>query len=386
MVFKTTAINHSAIPPNWKLRTANSLAQAPGAVNPAAESIMAGPVGSWSEYMEGSGLALMAFGLALVATTLYLANVAALDPARGPLLRALLAAITGAGASLGLLLMASLLALPDSNAGAAVFGALMASVAALFNSAVLVSTLFRVRIGRVLGDRYDPKSPVHVTALVMSTALLSYTIVSLIAGGGVEGLADAIETSGVPAGEVLFQNLLWVLAALLGVGLFIRRGPAVTLQRLGLRMPGALDVAIGLGAGFLLYGVVVIGGLLWLALMPADQVADQSAVSAALVSSVTTLPEALLLSLPVAIGEETFFRGAIQPVFGLVPTALFFTALHAQYGFTPALLSLFIVGLALGELARRRGTVAAILAHFVFNFVQLALALLATSMLPAGGS
>jgi membrane protease YdiL (CAAX protease family) len=120
--------------------------------------------------------------------------------------------------------------------------------------------------------------------------------------------------------------------------------------------------------------------------MPADQVADQSAVSAALAASVTTLPEALLLSLPVAIGEEMFFRGALQPVFGLVPTALFFTALHAQYGLSPALLALFVVGLGLGVLERRRGTVAAMLAHFVFNFVQLALALLATSMLPAGGS
>jgi membrane protease YdiL (CAAX protease family) len=336
--------------------------------------------------MEAFGLALTALGLALVGYTIYLANAASFDPARGPLLRALLAAITGAGALLGLLLMSSLLALPDSNAGVALFGAGVASAAALFNAAVLASGPFRSRLRPLLGERYNPASPVHATALVLSAALLSYTVVSLIAGGGVEGLAEAIEDGGVPAAETLFQNALWVIAALLGAGMFLRRTPAETMQRLGLRVPGVMDVALGIGMGFLLYGVVLASGLVWLTLTPAEQMAQQSAVSEALAASVTTLPQALLLSLPVAIGEEIFFRGALQPVLGLVPTSLFFTALHAQYGFTPALVSLFVVGLALGVLARRRGTVAAILAHFVFNFVQLALALLATSLLPAGGT
>ena len=123
----------------------------------------------------------------------------------------------------------------------------------------------------------------------------------------------------------------------------------------------------------------------WATLASPDWMSEGSSVAAALAESVTSLPEALLLSLPVAIGEEIFFRGALQPVFGLVPTALYFAGLHAQYGLTPALLSVFIVGLGFGLLAKRRGTVTAILAHFVYNFVQLMLVLLASSMLPAGG-
>lgn len=342
--------------------------------------------------MDGVGLALMGAALALLGFILYWANTAALDASRVPLLRSLLYGVTLLIGSFGMPLLGALLFPPESldvpavGSAELIVGLAVVLGAAAFSAAVIGSGGVRIRLARLLGPAYDPNSPVHLAALVLSSALLSYTVISLIAGGGVAGLAELISESGVPVGETLFQNVLWVLAALLGIGLFLRRSPAQALNRLGLRRPGAGDVLIGAGAGLALYGLVIAGGLIWALIASPEQISEQSAVSAALAQSVTGIPDALLLSLPVAIGEEVFFRGALQPVLGLGPTALFFTALHAQYGLTPALAVLLAVGLGLGWLAKRRGTVTAIIAHFVYNFVQLVLALMAASLLPAGGS
>ncbi|MFN8377296.1 MAG: CPBP family intramembrane glutamic endopeptidase [Anaerolineae bacterium] len=336
--------------------------------------------------MDVESLALMGTALALVGFTMYLANIAVLNPARVPPLRGLLGLLTLMMTLLGVFTMTAIVGESPDHASGALLGAGVAGLGGAFSAALLVSSAFRVGLSRIFGSRYNPESPVHLTAMVLTALLLSYTVVNLIAGGGVQALADSIEESGISAGETVFQSALWLLAALLGVGLFLRRSPADTLSRLGLGMPRLMDVVVGLGSGLLLYGVVLAGSLLWVMFASPDFLSEQSAVSAALAASVTSVPEALVLSLPVAIGEETFFRGALQPVFGIVPTALYFTALHAQYGFTPALLSLFVVALGFGVLAKRRGTTTAILAHFMFNFVQLMLALMASSMLPAGGS
>ena len=335
--------------------------------------------------MDPVGLAVTGLILAVVGFTIYLANEVILNPARATVLRLVLIGITGASILYGVLLMGALLADGGTRSAGAWLGLAVTAATGLFSAAVLLSDSFRNGLRRVLGSAYDPVSPVQLTGLVLCSALLSYTVIGLISVGGTEGLAEAINSEGISPAETLFQSALWVLAALLGVGLFIRRSPGQAQLRLDLRMPSLMDAAVGIGSGFLFYGVVLAGGLVWLMLSSPEQIAAQSVVSSALASSVTSVGEALALSLPVAIGEELFFRGALQPVFGLLPTSLFFAALHAQYGFTPALVALLIVGLGLGVVARRHGTVAAILAHFVFNFVQLSLALLASSMLPGGG-
>jgi membrane protease YdiL (CAAX protease family) len=338
--------------------------------------------------MELAGLALTGGILALVGGVLYMANQAALDGRREPALRWVLYSLNGAGALFGVLALTAMLLPSDPGGaiapGAAFLGLALALGVGLFNVLLLARPALRGGLRSVMGPAYDPASPLHLTAIILSTGLLSYTVTSLIAGGGVQALAESISAAGISTGETLFQNLLWVLAALLGVGLFIRRTPAQAAWRLGFRPPRLSDLVIGGGVGLLLYGVVFSISLLSALLLTPEQLTEQTAVSAALLGSVNTLGGALLLSLPVAIGEEVFFRGALQPVLGLLPTSLFFAALHAQYGLTPALLAIFLVGLLLGVLAQRRGTLAAITGHFVFNFVQLALVVLASGLLSGG--
>ena len=70
-----------------------------------------------------------------------------------------------------------------------------------------------------------------------------------------------------------------------------------------------------------------------------------------------------------AVSEEVFYRGALQPILGVMLSSLFFTITHTQYGLTPATLILFVVSLGFAWLRLRYHTSAAIFAHAVFNFL-----------------
>ena len=75
------------------------------------------------------------------------------------------------------------------------------------------------------------------------------------------------------------------------------------------------------------------------------------------------------LSLTAAVSEEILFRGALQPVFGLPLTTVFFVTFHDQYTLSPAMLIVLSVGLGLALLRRYQSTTSAIIAHFIYNFV-----------------
>ena len=115
---------------------------------------------------------------------------------------------------------------------------------------------------------------------------------------------------------------------------------------------------------------------LWALFVTPEQLAEQTAASQQLAQSFDTLPMILLLAVSVAIGEEVLFRGALQPIFGIGLTSAFFALLHTQYTLTPASFGIFFVSLGIGWLRFRSNTMAAMSAHFVYNFIQLFLALL----------
>lgn len=273
-------------------------------------------------------------------------------------------------------------ALPEISLAAAVINALGTGLAALIAVRLIVSREMRVWLGRVVGGMYDPDSHVHTTAAVLCLVLLSVTISQFLLSGGVSGLAE-IYAEGVRIEDVFFQQGVWIFVALLGVGLYIRRDAAQAFVRLGVRFPTAADWLWGLGAGMGGFALVIITGLLWTAVVTPEQLQEQTAASQQIAQSFGTLPQALVMSLAVAVGEELFFRGALQPVFGLWPTSLFFTALHTQYALTPATLALLGVSLMLGWVRRRHSTTTAMIGHFAYNFTQLGLAIWASSLLGA---
>jgi membrane protease YdiL (CAAX protease family) len=78
---------------------------------------------------------------------------------------------------------------------------------------------------------------------------------------------------------------------------------------------------------------------------------------------------ALLIGVGAGLGEETLFRGAVQPILGIIPTSILFASMHVQYGPSLLLGYIFVLSLGLGYLRRRYNTTASFLAHAGYNFV-----------------
>jgi hypothetical protein len=75
-----------------------------------------------------------------------------------------------------------------------------------------------------------------------------------------------------------------------------------------------------------------------------------------------------------ALAEELFFRGFLQPIFGLTVTALAFGLVHFPHrrDQIPWPIAAAVMGFAFGGLTLLRGSIiAAIVAHFTINFFNL---------------
>ena len=275
------------------------------------------------------------------------------------------------------------IAMPQVDATTAGANFILTVFACLLGFGVISSAPVRDRIRRLLPATatYNPESPVHAAAIVLTLALICMVIGNFVIGGGISGLAESFENSGVSFREILLQQVLWIVVAALGVGLLLRRTPQQTMARLGLRFPTLQDFTWGTGVGLLLFGFVVALASVWALLVSPEEFQQQTAASGQLAQAFNSLPLALLTSLVVAFGEEIFFRGALQPVFGNVVTSVVFAALHTQYTLTPATIAIVITSLALGWLRSRYSTSTAIIGHFVYNFIQLAIAVLVSAAL-----
>lgn len=217
----------------------------------------------------------------------------------------------------------------------------------------------------------DPDSAVHTTALVFAIYLVGLVLVQLPLVGGLEGL-ERLDASLGPS-ELWQQALALLIIALIGVGLGLRRNVQETAVRLGVRWPawptwfGVVGLVILLEA--LDFGVAV--G--WQALAPASY-EQVGRISQRLFGGFMSPWGALALGVAAGLGEETLFRGALQPRFGLLLTSLLFAIIHVQYGlFSPAILVIFIIGLTLGWLRNRWGLLACIAAHALYNVLNLLL-------------
>lgn len=255
------------------------------------------------------------------------------------------------------------------NTAWAVVTFIVAVIASVLGLSVVTSEKTRERLRRLIGAYgvYDPQSNVHTTAVVLVLLITVYAFFSLVSPPGADIQVDG--------GDLVFQAVLQVVITLLGVGMAIRRTVPQTVERLGLRIPTRADVAWGVGLGFVFIVLSSTGTVIWQQLTSPELFEEQTALAESLTQSFTTIPLAFLLAISAAVGEEIWVRGGLQPVFGLLATSLFFTALHTQYTLTPATLIIFIISLGLGWLRQRHSTTAAMIAHFVFNFVPLALAI-----------
>lgn len=229
----------------------------------------------------------------------------------------------------------------------------------------------------------DPASPVHAVALSLSMLALVNLLVTL--GVGLGNFADVLAESEGSAQNTItmlwVQQLLTALLAMVGVGWLTRRNWDATLDRLALVNPTVRQWLIGIGVGLAMVPIVLLIEALATALgVTAD--ADVERLTEQLLGSLFTTPLGILtIGLSAGIGEETLFRGAVLPRFGLIVTSVMFALIHSQYGITLSTLVVFILGLLLGWLRLRYNTSTAMITHAVYNMTLGLIAYLSTNAL-----
>jgi membrane protease YdiL (CAAX protease family) len=216
----------------------------------------------------------------------------------------------------------------------------------------------------------DPASPVHATALVFVIYLAAISLALLISGG--EWLLEGIQVSNIDPWLLVLGQAVFLLFALAGVGLGIRRSLRQVLHRLDLRALTLRQLGI---AAFVILTFLALDWVvsqLWRQLWPVNYrvVAEASEY---LFGRFVSPMGALLLGLSAGIGEETLFRGALQPRLRIPLTAVLFALGHVQYTLSPAILEILVIGLALGWLRERTNTTACIVVHSGYNFLNVLL-------------
>lgn len=205
-------------------------------------------------------------------------------------------------------------------------------------------------VARVLPLR--PGSPVHYLTVVMGLLLVAQQ-----AGAQIQPAQP------LTFGDLLAQDLPLLVLSFLGVGLFIRRSPRETIERLGLDPPPQRRwwgiAVLGIGAFLAVaFGIELVAN----AVAP-DQQKQVTDVSNVLFSHFNNPAAIVFLGLLAGVVEEILFRGALLPRFGILLSAILFAALHTQYAVSFATLEVFVLGIGLGWLRVQAGTLPAIVTH-----------------------
>ncbi|MFI5281919.1 MAG: type II CAAX prenyl endopeptidase Rce1 family protein [Candidatus Dormibacterales bacterium] len=231
-------------------------------------------------------------------------------------------------------------------------------------AAAAVATRFgRDRLSRVLP--IDPESPVHALALALVVILFGTQLAST---AFTDVLASERALPPLTVGDLVIQEVPFLVLALAGVGLFMRRNGPEIATRLGVVAPGWWQVVLALAAA----------GLFFVFGQQMDVLSHQLSPSVARQVDATTEhlfggmggPAGIAaLALAPGICEEILFRGALQPRIGLLATALLFTSIHTQYGLTLDAFSVFVIALGLGLIRKYANTTTSSLCHVTYNLV-----------------
>jgi len=145
-------------------------------------------------------------------------------------------------------------------------------------------------------------------------------------------------------GDLLAQDVPLLVLCFVGVGIFVRRSPRRTVERL----VAVLGIGVFIAVAFAIEAVANV-------VSPSQQ-KQVTDVTTVLFSHFNNPAAIIFLGLLAAVVEETLFRGALLPRFGIVISSILFAALHTQYAVSFATLEVFTLGLGLGWLRVRAGS------------------------------
>ena len=235
-----------------------------------------------------------------------------------------------------------------------------------------------------------PTLPRRAAVLGLGFVLLLLLAMVLVSGAvwlGFYAITHATE----PSDEALVPLIAvdkWINAALtLGALLFFARYHRLTLRAFGIRCDHAgRQAAWGLAALGGVYGALllsVVFTIVLVALWPELEPDLASRLRFLELMSGGGFLGTVLMLVPVAIHEEILFRGLLMPLLhrlggpwsvAVVISTLVFAALHVSQGWL-AIPQVFLVGLALSLFFLwSRSLLAVIVAHFLFDLLQLQLA------------
>jgi membrane protease YdiL (CAAX protease family) len=246
------------------------------------------------------------------------------------------------------------------------------AAAGLIGLVLCVPTLRKI-LGRRPNEGFWSDPPIFLALWLFVMVLLANNLVGILGFEQLERIgAFTLGTGGrASPGVILASQLPFLAVALLGVGVGVRRTPRETLARLGygpisLKYLGI--VALFVGAAFALS---LAADYLFSQLQP-DLYDEVGRVSRALfdprgLGPVSAVLFALLIGLGAGLGEETLFRGAVQPVLGILPTSILFASMHVQYGPSLLLGYILLLSIGLGLLRRYINTTASFVAHASYN-------------------
>lgn len=177
-------------------------------------------------------------------------------------------------------------------------------------------------------------------------------------------------------GFLLLAVVLWFAAGQLGYDTPGATPAARAARELGLSGRGlgreiGIGLAFGVGAWFAVLVVVVLVGLAVVAL-GGEGALPQTPPE--VIHWLAGKPAGLRLALALSAGvfEELFFRGLLQPRVGIAASTAVFALAHAGYEQIFLLLGVSLLSIAYGWLVKfRQSIVAAMVAHAVFDGVQL---------------
>ncbi len=232
-----------------------------------------------------------------------------------------------------------------------------------FAAAALVSKPLRERLARLIP--IDADNPVHALALVLAVILFGTQLTSIVF---TDVLASDQSQAPLSLSDLVLQEAPFLILGLAGVGIFIRRSTPAVLERLGVVVPRWWQVPLALAAAGVFFAFGSAMDALNHAVSP--QVAHQVDVTTQHVFGALGGPLGIAaLALAPGICEELLFRGALQPRIGIVPTALLFTSIHTQYGFSLDLLAVFVLAVGLGLVRKYTNTTTSSLCHTTYNLL-----------------
>ena len=191
----------------------------------------------------------------------------------------------------------------------------------------------------------QPGSPVIYLTVVLGLLLVAQQLGSQV-------------TAQLPLtyGELLAQDIPFLILAFVGVGIFIRRSPRESVERLGLLPPSKNRWWLVALVGIAVFLAVAFGIESLASVVAPEQQKKVTDVSNVLFSHFNNPGAIIFLGLLAAVVEETLFRGAMQPRLGILVTSILFAALHTQYAVSFATLEVFVLGLGLGWLRKESGS------------------------------